>query len=1000
MDNGGRRMGRCAAIGVAAGCGPGAAVLLFAGHPFAAAVTALAGLGSAAASLVLRPRHEAALAESEERFRQLSDASLEGIIVHDGGRVLDVNEAFARMSGYAAKDLVGFDLFSLLAPESREGARRHLAERFDPPREYVGLWKDGSTAPLECQARSITWNGRPARVVAVRNVTERRRAERALREREDLYRRILDTSLDSIVLTDLEGRIVMANRAAAETYGVGKPAALQGLEGFDLIVGSDRDAVMSRMADLLATGEVKGVEFRATRSDGTDFPAEINASLIRDAAGEPTGIVGIVRDITTRKRVEEELARTGALLGFIRDAQSLHIAGHDPQQVFDAMLDTLLRMTASTHGFLAEVRHDGAVSGRKTPITRVLSWDAESARLVDVMREKGIEYRTLDNLAGEAVTSGRIVICNDVAGRPGGRALPEDHPPLRSFMGVPLFFGGELVGVAGIANRPGGYDERTAEFLRPYTVTLAGLIHAVRVEKSERLALDALRESERRFREVMENVRLIAVTLDREGRVTFSNAYLAELTGRPGEELLGRDWFEACIPEELRSGMKDSFEKMLAGASSLAHFENDIVTVRGDRRRIAWDNTVLRDARGRVTGAASFGRDVTQQRDLEDQVRQAQKMEAVGRLAGGVAHDFNNMLAPILGWSDLLLEEMSPDDPRRDSLLHVRIAAERARDLTRQLLAFSRKQVLRLRPVRLAEVVRGFEKMLRRTIREDVHIRLDLADDSGSVLADIGQVEQVIANLALNAQDAMPSGGDMAIRVANVDLDDLWALGHPGDRPGSYVMLAIRDTGVGMAPQVREHLFEPFFTTKEVGRGTGLGLASVYGIVRQHGGAVSVESEPGEGSTFRVYFPRADVEARTTPGVPAPPASLPGGHETVLVVEDNDMVRELACEMLRECGYRVLSEDSPEQCVALVETKGERADLLLTDMIMPRINGRDLYERLARSIPGLRVVVMSGYTDTLIASEESSLFGRHFLQKPFTLRALADTVRAALDEKP
>ncbi len=1230
-----------AAIGaVAAGFFAAIVVALSMGQVVLAVIAALTAL-VALTALLLRNRGEQAFRDSEERFRQLSDAAFEGIIIHDGGQILDANDAFARMSGYTAKELIGRDVLTLLAPESHEAARRHVAEQYDPPREYVSLYKDGSSARVECQARSIVWKGRPARVVAIRDVTERRRAEQALRDseaqwertfdavselvcmldanhrimrvnramaerlggpperfvgqtcyhcvhgldqppdfcphsklladgqphtveiheenlhgdflvnvsplvdaagklvgsvhvahditerkcaeealraREDLYRRILDTSLDSIVLTDLDGNIVMANRAAEESYGPAVRGALIGKMGFDLVVGEDRDKVLGRMSELIEKGEVKGVEFRATRSDGTHFPAEINASIVKDASGNPVGIVGVVRDVTERARIEaqlresgnlvsmllnatddagyliseemtilaanesaarrlgrkvedlagkradevlppdlarsrqgqveevfrsgrpvqfedrrnnrdllnsvyplfdaegrvhrvaifsrditerkraaEELARTGALLDSIRDAQSLYISERDPQQVYSVMLDALVRMTDSERGFLAEVLPDRK-SPTGAPITNIIAWDEDGARRYEDMKKRGIEYFDLNNLAGEPVLTGKVVICNDVPNRPGARPLPEGHPPLGAFMGVPLFFGGELVGVAGVANRPGGYDARIADFLKPFTATLAGLIHAVRIARTERQALDALRGSERRMRELMENVRLIALIFDREGRVTFSNDFCAELTGRSREELVGCDWFETFIPEDERGRAKEVFREAIAGDRLAAHYENDILTRRGERRTIAWDNTTLADADGKVIGAASLGRDVTHQRELEDEVRHAQKMEAVGRLAGGVAHDLNNMLTPILGWAELLLLDTPPDDARRDDLLHVRLAAERARDLTRQLLAFSRKQILQLRPARLNDVVRGFEQMLRRTIREDVRITLNFEASSGAVLADVGQIEQVLANLALNAQDAMPAGGEMTVEVANVELDDAWVKRHPAVSPGAYVMLAVSDTGVGMPPPVLEHLFEPFFTTKANGQGTGLGLATVYGVVRQHGGAVVVESEEGRGSTFRVYLPRVDAPA-VNPAAKAEAGELRGGAERVLIVEDNEMVRELTCEMLRERGYAVACAATPLECFEMVESRGERFDLLVTDMIMPQVNGRDLYERLIRTIPNLRVVVMSGYADSLVTTTPGSRFGRFFIQKPFTLRALTDTVRAALDQK-
>jgi signal transduction histidine kinase len=380
---------------------------------------------------------------------------------------------------------------------------------------------------------------------------------------------------------------------------------------------------------------------------------------------------------------------------------------------------------------------------------------------------------------------------------------------------------------------------------------------------------------------------------------------------------------------------------------------------------------------------------------LESRLLQAQKMESIGLLAGGIAHDFNNMLTPILGYAELLLADLPVSDPRGEDLRLIKRAAERAQELIRQLLALSRKQVLELKTVDLNDVVRRFQEMLRRVIREDIKIETVIGSLSATVRADVGQLEQVLMNLAVNAQDAMPSGGVLTIETEDVVFDEGYTRTHPDVVRGPYVMLAVSDTGVGMDSETQRHIFDPFFTTKERGKGTGLGLSIVYGIVKQHGGAVSLYSEPDKGTTLKIYLPRVEQPAIVEP---SSTQAVPRGGETVLVVDDDSLVRELACKMLRRLGYEVLTAESAGACVRLVESCREKIDLLLTDVVMPEMNGQALYERLRERRPQLRVLYMSGYTSNVIVHHGVVDPHVHFVQKPLSLQVLAGRVRAVLDE--
>ena len=390
-------------------------------------------------------------------------------------------------------------------------------------------------------------------------------------------------------------------------------------------------------------------------------------------------------------------------------------------------------------------------------------------------------------------------------------------------------------------------------------------------------------------------------------------------------------------------------------------------------------------------------RDITERRLLEDQLRQAQKMEAVGQLAGGIAHDFNNLLTAIIGHAQLALQGTAENSSVHDDLREVESAGERAAELTQQLLAFSRKQVIRPQVMDLNREIRRMTKLLQRLIREDIDLQMTLAPDLWRIMADPSQVEQVLINLVINARDAMPAGGRIILETNDAELGEDYALEHLGVKPGRYVMLAVIDNGCGMSEEVRKRIFDPFFTTKPEGEGTGLGLSTIYGIVKQHGGNIWVYSEEGRGTTFKVYLPATETRAELEPAV-TKDESMPHGSETILVVEDEETVRKVAVKVLIQLGYTVVEALNGRKALELVEKQKTAPNLLITDVVMPDMGGEELAEEYRRRSPGAKVLFMSGYTDSAIQQDKMLKPGMELLEKPFTPPDLARKVREVLDK--
>ena len=478
--------------------------------------------------------------------------------------------------------------------------------------------------------------------------------------------------------------------------------------------------------------------------------------------------------------------------------------------------------------------------------------------------------------------------------------------------------------------------------------------------------------------------------------IVYASPSFERLTGHSAAELLGRNCRFLQGKGTDPAAVAQLREAIATGQACTV----ELLNYRKDGTEF-WNSVTLSPVRndaGRVTQFVGVQTDVTERRLLEAQVRQGQKMEAVGRLAAGVAHDFNNLLSVILGYSTLIIGGLKPGDPTREDMEEVKRAGERASDLTRQLLAFSRQQVLQPKVVELSQVVSGMEKMLRRVLGEDVELSLLLSRSSGRALVDTAQVEQIVMNLTVNARDAMPRGGKLTIEAKDVLLDAGYAADHAGVVPGPYVMLVFTDTGVGIEPSLIDRIFEPFFTTKDQGRGTGLGLSTVFGIVKQSGGHLWVYSELGQGTSFKIYLPRVETAIDRPTPLPVAPLTL-GGTETILLVEDEEQVRAVTRSILRRHGYNVIEAQNGGEAFLICEQFAAKIHLLLTDVVMPRMSGKQLAERLAPLRPEMQVLFTSGYTEDTIVHHGVLDAGILFLPKPITPDTLLRKVRDILDAR-
>jgi PAS domain S-box-containing protein len=515
-------------------------------------------------------------------------------------------------------------------------------------------------------------------------------------------------------------------------------------------------------------------------------------------------------------------------------------------------------------------------------------------------------------------------------------------------------------------------------------------------------AEEALGRSEKKFYELFNEAPVGYFEYDHQGRINSVNRTVLEMLGYKIEEIIGQPVWKFVVEED--EGRHQILAKLAGTVPPAQGLELTYRRKDGTTCPALIEDRLLKDSEGKIIGMRSTIQDITEQKRmekekavLEEQLRQSQKMEAMGRLAGGIAHDFNNLLTVIKGYSQLSLLDLKKGDPKGKGIEEIQKATQRATDLIRQLLAFSRRQVMEMKTIDLNSLLRDLDQMLRRVIGEDIVLVTLLAEDLGSVKADPGQMEQVLMNLVVNSRDAMPSGGKLTIETANVQLDEEYTRMHREVRPGRYVVLSVSDTGIGMTPEVKERIFEPFFTTKGNEKGTGLGLSTAYGIVKQSGGDIWVYSEPGKGTTFKIYLPCVEgpLEEWKERVVEE---EMPHGEETILIVEDNDEVRQLAMQVLERQGYRVLEAANGNETLRICKEYKDKIHLMVSDVVMPGMSGRELAEQIKSLHPEIKVLYTSGYADERIIHYGVLREGVNYIQKPFTMEGLARKVREAIDK--
>jgi PAS domain S-box-containing protein len=903
--------------------------------------------------------------EHEKRWRILLERNVDGMVVIDQAGIIQfINPAAETLLGMAAGQ----------GPGQPFGYPVNLSRSVEL--EISG----GEKAPtvLEMRAVDIDWADEPAYLASLRNVTARVEAEALVDRLSRQNQLILNAAADGICGLDTAGNITFIN-PAAESMLKRSPADVLGQPHHAVLHYTAADgAPYSHETCPICITLTDGKERHVVdelfwRDDGTVFPVEYACTPIYEH-GNLSGAVVTFKDISDRKKVEEQIVRRNRELTLVNRVIAASAASLDPSHV----LQIACRELAQTFGV-----------------------PQAAAALLNNTRSEAVvvaEYREGDRPSGlnEVIP---------VAGNPSYQFLinhkipleiaDAQHDPLlvsvhslmkmrgtQSILLVPLLVNNEVVGSIGLDSTE----------LRTFTFEEINLAWSVAEQIAGVLARLNLTESQRRYSAVLEQLAESVVITDTAGEIVYVNPAFEQTTGYSRDEAMGQ------TPRLLKSGKHDEnfYADVWKTISGGKVWHGRFINKKKDGALYTDESTIspVRNESGVITNYVAVNRDITHELDLENQYHQAQKMEAIGQLTGGVAHDFNNLLTAINGYAELLQWQIPTDDPRRQMVDQILRSGQSAADLTRHLLAFSRKQIIEPQIVDLNDVLVKAQKMLGRIIGEDISFAVNVAPELWPIKIDPAQIEQVILNLAVNARDAMPNGGQLTISTQNVELDQTFADMHFGVKPGLYACLTVADTGVGMSQAVKNRIFEPFYTTKN--QGTGLGLSTVYGIITQSNGTILVDSEEGKGTSFKVYFPIAVISSAPEKHGAAFD-KIPTGRETILLVEDDTNVRQLVSEVLQDLGYTLLPAVDGFDATQIAESYQGRINLLLTDVIMPGMNGKTLADLLLKTRPDLKVLFMSGYTDDIIGHHGVLDPGVLLIQKPLSPVALAYKVREALD---
>jgi PAS domain S-box-containing protein len=943
--------------------------------PFRDSQGRIQGLVGIGRDITERKRAEGARRKSEKRYGLLFHGINDAVFVHslasDGlpGRFSEVNDVACRRLGYTRDELLRMSPIDIDAPESRAlvpAMMQRLRANKHAVWEGLHVCKDGRKIPVEISNHLFDLEGEPTVLATVRDITERKQAEEAVRQSEERYRALVETAPDVVYIISDKGIFVSLNPVFEAITGwaraewLGKPFA-------PLLHPEDVSLAVEMFQKVLRGDKPPPYELRILSKSGKYLVGEFTSTpYIKD--GKVAGKLGIVRDITERKRAEEALRQGEVRLEKIN--RCLLELGPN----FDSNINRLTalcgELLGATCALYNRLQGDLLCSlGRWQTPPGFKSEDAPTGHIC---------YDVIRNNREDAVVITNLPRTSYAESDPNVRAQG-----LQTYMGCAVKCEGKAVGslcvVYSTDYRPTDDDRR-----------ILGIIASAIGNEDTRKQAEA--ELNRLMTAIEQTPESVVIT-DTQGRILYVNPVFERVTGYSRAEAIGQN------PRLLKSNRQESafYRELWAKINAGEVWRGRFINKKKDGTLFTEDAVIapVRDEKGAVTNYIAIKRDISRELELEVQYRQTQKIDSIGRLAGGVAHDFNNILAVICGHTDLALAQLSPDAPLRSNLECIQESAERAANLIRQLLTFARRQVIEPRRINLNELIVNLNKMLHRLIGEDIKLVTQAAPDLGQIKADPGQIEQVLLNLVVNARDAMPDGGTLTIRTDNVTLDENYARRHLVT-PGDYVMVSVSDTGVGMTDEVKQHIFEPFFTTKEQGKGTGLGLATCFGIIQQSNGHIHSESQVDKGTQFKIYLPRVQGVEDSISNREVP-VSLPQGTETILLAEDEPSLRQLMARVLRTQGYTVLEAADGHEALTLAQANGAKIQLLLTDVIMPGLSGKTLAEWLGQVNPAVRVLFISGHINNNAVRDSMSKPGTFFLQKPFNPLDLTKKVREAIE---
>jgi len=821
------------------------------------------------------------------------------------------------------------------------------------------------------------------------------------RQSLDTLRRVLDSVPQSIFWKDRDGVYLGCNRQFAAVVGAGDPAGVIGRTDYDIVSSSEAaDAFRADDLEVMASGTAKRHLIRSgTRGDGTRFWSDTTKAPLLDADGRIVGVLGVHEDITVSRAAEEALREQVRLTDMIQRAQSRFISTEDGHPAFDQLLSDMLAVTGSEFGFVGEVLY----TAERRPYLRTYSitniaWDDETRYFYERHARGGLEFTKLDTLFGHALRTGMPVIANDPPGDPRRGGLPAGHPPLRSFLGLPIGTDQSVHAMVGLANRRGGYDIGLVEYLQPLLSTIGQLVLARRNDAARRVAEAALRE---RDVAVASAVSPVAMA-DLSGRLTYVNrAFLRTWGYDSDEEVVGRSAVEFWqFPEEAAA--------VVARVEETGRYSGQLTGLRRDGSTVPIEimASMYADEAGRPVGLMAWFADRTERvraeedrLEIERRLLHSQKLESLGVLAGGIAHDFNNLLMAVLGNLDLAVQQISPASSAVPSIEQAIQATRRATDLTRQMLAYSGRGRFVVMQLDLGELLRENSDLFRASIARTVVLDFVAPADRAVMAGDPGQIQQVVMNLITNASDAIGDRpGRIRLESGIIDCSaEHLAQSRLEERPpaGRFAYLLVSDNGQGMDEATQQRLFDPFFTTKFTGR--GLGMSAVLGIVRGHKGAIIIDSAPGVGTTVRVLFPAIAAPEPVAVPEPADGRTAVGGRQrTILVVDDESSVLRLCLTFVERLGHIALAAEDGEQALKIFKARPREIDCVLLDLTMPRMDGLSTFRALRAIRPDLRVVLSSGYSeqDATRRFDGEGLTG--FIQKPFRLQEFRKTLDEAL----